>query len=139
MNLATFKSIIEINNPNYEIDFTKPNTIRDLLGFKPKKLRTPYNVSDSTIQIIKTSAILIKCDLVSGGYMNGVKEGILYSFPSMTVPIGYKINISAPTIIYLPINKKVISSILFQITNQKGDLIDLKGEEIALAVHIKQV
>jgi hypothetical protein len=139
VNLSTFKSYIDITNPTYEIDFTKDNTFRGLLGFNSKKLKAGYNKSDDTVQIINTSAILIKSDLVSGGYVNGVKQGILYSFPSMLVPVGYKINITAANIFYLPINRKEITSIYFEITNQHGEIIDLKGEEVCLAVVLKQV
>jgi hypothetical protein len=139
VNLSTFKSFIEITNPSYEIDFTKDETFREILGFNSKKLKTGYNVSDNTVQIIKTSAILIKCDLVSGGYVNGIKQGILYSFPSMLVPVGYKINVIPPNIFYLSINRKEITSIYFEITNQQLEVINLKGEEVALGIHIKQV
>ena len=139
VNLSTFKSVIEITNPTYEIDFTIPKSFRELLGFNSSKLKAGYNKSDNTVQIINTSAIMIKCDLVSGGYVNGIKQGILYSFPSMTVPIGYKVIQVAQNIFYLSIDRKVISNVYFEITNQKGEVIDLKGEEVALAVHIKQV
>jgi hypothetical protein len=138
-NLSTFKSVIEITNPTYEIDFTKPDTFRKILGFGSKILKKGYNISDETIQITNTSAIMVKCDLVDGGYVNGVKECVLFSFPAMTVPIGYKVNICPPNIIYQNINRKVINSVLFEITNQNMELIDLKGEEICIAVHLKQV
>jgi hypothetical protein len=55
----------------------------------------------------------------------------------MTVPIGYKVNIIANNIFYLPINKKEISSIYFEITNQDGEVLNLKEEEVVIAVHIK--
>ena len=139
INLSTFKSYIDITNPSYQIDFTKANTFRELLGFNSRILKHDYNKSDDTVQIIKTSVILIKCDLVSGGYINGVRQGILYSFPSMLVPVGYKLNIMVPNMFYLLINRKEISSIHFEITNQYGEVLDLKGEEVALGVCLQQV
>ena len=135
----TFKSYIEITNPLYQIDFTRTKTFKDILGFKSKVLKEGYNNSDDTVQIIKTSIILIKCDLVSGGYVNGIRQGILYSFPSMLVPVGYKLNITPPNMLYLMINRKEISSVHFEVTNQYGEILDLKGEEIGLAIHIEQV
>lgn len=139
LNLSTFKSYIEITNPAYQIDFTQKDTFRAILGFNSKKLKEGHNKSDETVQITNTSAIFVKCDLVSGGYVNGVRQGVLYSFPSMLVPVGYKINITPANMIYLPINRKEISSIHFELTDQYGKVLDIKGEEVCLAVHIRQV
>src|SRR5690349_494928 len=78
VNLSTFKSYIEITSLTYQIDFSKKDTFRELLGFNPKMIKEGYNIFDGTVQIIKTSAILIKCDLVSGRYINGIRNGMLY-------------------------------------------------------------
>jgi hypothetical protein len=77
-------------------------------------------------------------DLVSNSYHNGIEDNILYSFPSCLVPVGYKINVIPPSTIYLPVNRTIIPSMYFEVEN--GDeLLDIKNETVALALHLRQV
>lgn len=137
--VSTFKSFINITKSEYQVDFTKPNTIGTMLGFNNKILQPGYNISDNTVQITTTSSILIHCDLVSGSYINGHEDNIIYSFPAYTVPVGAKLNIIPPNMFYLPLNRKIISSITFKITDEDGNPLDFKDEEISLAIHLKQI
>ena len=139
VNLSTFKAFIDITNPTFKVNFQEKNTIRDLLGFKSKIISQGHNISDNTVEITKSSAILLHCDLVSGSYINGVESNLLYSFPSYLVQVGYKINVFSSNMIYLPTNRKVISNIHFKLTDEDFNILDLKGEEIVIAVHIRQV
>ena len=139
VNLSTFKSFVEITNPIFTVNFQKDKTIRNLLGFNPKIISQGYNISDSTVQITKTSAILIHSDLISGSYNNGIESDILYSFPAYTVPVGYKMNVFPPSMIYLPINRKIISNMNFKVKNEEGDILDFKGENIVFTIHLRQV
>src|SRR5438093_6814498 len=139
VNLSTFKSFVEITNPAFKVSFREEKTIRELLGFKPKIVSQGYNISDSTVQITRISAILIHSDLISGSYNNGIEVDILYSFPAYTVPVGYKINVTPQSMIYLPINRKIISNMNFAIKNEEGHILDFKGENIVIAIHLRQV
>ena len=42
LKLTTFKSVIEIKRDELRIDFTKPNTVREMLGFESRLLRKGY-------------------------------------------------------------------------------------------------
>jgi len=64
--LQTFKSYINFTNPTYKVNFNRPNTLRELLGYKSKILNSGYNVSDNAVQITTPSSILIHCVLISG-------------------------------------------------------------------------
>ncbi len=57
----------------------------------------------------------------------------------MLVPSGFKLNISPATMFYLPVNRSVINQISFHITDEEENLLDFRGEEMALAVHLKQI
>ena len=50
-NFSTLGSIIEITDPNYLIDFTYDNTIRDLLGFNAVILEDEYNLPQNPVDI----------------------------------------------------------------------------------------
>jgi hypothetical protein len=139
LKLSTFKSVIEIKRDELRIDFTKPNTVREMLGFESKLLLKGYNVSDNTVQITSSSSILIKCSIISGSYHNGKQSNVLYSLPAYVVPIGYKINIEIPERMYLPVNVLTIEKITFEIVDDNEKLLDFKNEKLALAIHLRQV
>ena len=139
LNVSTSKAVIIISNKNYQVDFTKGNTICSILGFNSKIIKDPYNIADTIIQITNITAILIDCDIIEGSYINGKESNVIYSFPAFTVPLGYKMNIMVTNPIYLPVGRQVIRSISFKITDEEGHLIDFNGEEIALAIHLRQV
>ena len=139
VNLSTTKSYINITKPDYKVDFSKPNTLRDMLGFTSQILSTGYNVSNNIVQITNISAIMIHCDLIHGSYVNGKDSNVIYSFPSYTVPTGYKISQFSNTPIYLPVSKSVISSILIKITDEQDNVLNFNGEQITIGLHLRQV
>jgi hypothetical protein len=139
VKLSTYQSYIEIKDDTYMIDFTRPKSIKDILGFSSKILSKGYNISDYTVQITNVSSILISCDLISGSYHNNKEANVIYSFPACMVPSGYKMNIIPPTMIYLPVTKTIINNITFKITDQDFNELDFKNEMITLALHIKQI
>jgi hypothetical protein len=139
VNLSTFKSFVEITNSSFKVNFQAAKTIKDLLGFNARIIGVGYNISDVTVQITRTSAILIHSDLISGSYINGIESDILFSFPAYTVPTGYKMNIFPSTMMYLPINRKTINNMSFTIKNERGHILDFKGEDIVIALHLRQV
>lgn len=139
LNLSIFKVAIQLDPKKIRIDFTKNNTFKDLLGFRSKELNKVYNLADDTAQITTASSILLKCSIIQGSYHNGEESNILFSFPSYLVPIGYKINIVPPTMVYLPVITNVINKITFSITDDNNNLLDFKDEKMALALHIRQI
>ena len=139
LNLNVFKSVIDIKNDKFSIDFTRPKTFRNLLGFDSKVLKKGYNKSDNTVQITSASSILIKCSIISGGYLNGESSNILYSLPAYLVPVGYKINVEVSERMYLPVNTRVIQEIVFEIVDNNNKPLDFKNEQVALALHLRQI
>ena len=139
INLSEIGTIIEIKKENVKIDFTKPNTFREILGFNARILSKGYNKSDNTAQITSSTLILIKCSIIEGSFHNGKENNILYAIPSYLVPVGYKINIIPPTMIYLPVNKNIIKDITFEICDDNFKLLDFKDENMGICIHIRQV
>src|SRR5205085_11856304 len=54
-----------VPNTNYSVDFTKPNSIRTILGFESKKYSQARNLSENTIKIELTNDINIHCNLIT--------------------------------------------------------------------------
>jgi hypothetical protein len=136
----TSQAILSIKNPNIRIDFTKPNSLNKLLGFKPKVYQDTRNISEDIIKITLTNDIDIHCSLItSNSYVNGINKPILYSISAYSVQVGAKIIISEINPIFLPINTSTIDSIRFQILDDNGKLLDFNSEVIILDCLLSQV
>ena len=120
------------------IEFSKE--LADVLGFKEKKIYPPgTHLGERMVNINSVSDINIECDLIQGCYNNGVSSNLLYSFPSNTVPSGYKLTERMNPPIYIPINRKQISNIHIRIVDQNDKIINFNGETISMYLHLRQV
>ena len=140
INKPTSKSILEINNKDYIIDFTMENSIASTLGFDNTKYSYGIYESPNVTDIEKVNAILVHCDLVTGSTINGKNSQVLYSF-SPTVNPGYKIiEIPKPQLYYHPVVKQPkIDKVRIWLTDQNNKLIDLRGEKVTVCIMIKEV
>lgn len=120
------------------VDFTKPNSLASVLGFRNIKLEpNKWHTSPSTISIIKTDVIRVVCNIVSGSLKNGVESHILHEFYP-TVGPGYKL-VEIPTnVIYLPVNTSRLHNITIRLEDQNGNLVNFRGETITLRLHLRR-
>ena len=89
-NFSTLGSVIEVDVViGRKIDFTPNDSIRDLLGFKPKVLQDEYNLSDYAVDILSFDIIFLECDIAQGMVFRGKRSGIIHNF-FMDVDPGYK-------------------------------------------------
>lgn len=135
-NFATLKSTINITNPAYKVDFTSSNTVRTLLGFNSKILKSGYYESDDLVNIMNINSIFVNVDCISESYVNGTASPVLYSFYPNVGP-GYKIIQSPNNLVYLPLNKNALFSIKTWITDQNSNLLNLRGENVTIRFHIR--
>lgn len=136
----TLKSIVEITNENYMVDFGVENSISSTLGFNNEKLLQGTFVSPNPIDIEKVNSVLIHCDFVTGSYVNSDKSNVIYSFSPKVSP-GYKIREHAnPELIFYPVlQQSEIYRVRVWLTDQNNKTIDLRGEQITLSIHIREV
>lgn len=134
-NNSTLRTEIKCNVP---IDFTPNDSIRTLLGFKPRLLApNKLHIGDYPARISAVNVICIDCNLISGSYSNNREVHILHeTFPD--VEPGYKIVDSPVNVIYLPVNSNTIDSITIKIVDQDGKLINFRGETITVRLHLKR-
>ena len=124
---------------NKTVDFNVENSIADILGFE-KKLYNKTTLAPNRANIENDiDSINVICNLANGGYVNGVKKNIIYSIPSFTVPIGYRINEKPTNVVYIPLNRTTIDKIDLYVQDDEGRLIDFSGEEIIVQLHINQI
>lgn len=133
------------------VDFSKKNSIGSVLGFTPNHPFGPvqgstskdrfgprsHHVSNKIIDIQAINNLKIDCDLITGSYHNGMSTHTIYEF-DLAVDPGYKIIEQPKHLIYLPIVRHRISTVNISILDQKGKLIDFRGENITCRIHIKR-
>ena len=73
------------------IDFSHQTSFANLLGFDLAVYKPGNHTSQNKINISDINTINIECDLIQGGFYNGIKDNIIYNFPAFTVLVGYKI------------------------------------------------
>lgn len=122
------------------INFTKPNTIGPLLGFKAKRILSPNrtHISRHPADILKVNVIRVECNIIKGAYLNNNPAHTIHEF-SLDVPPGYKIIETPQNVIYFPVTVRSIHDLNLSIVDQQNNLINFRGETITVRLHIKKV
>jgi len=78
-NFNTLKAVLTLTN-NYQVDFTLANSIRHVLDFKSAIYTADYQESEDVVNIMNISSIPVNVDIVTGSYVNGTMQPVIYSF-----------------------------------------------------------
>lgn len=141
INLNTNTSKCMIFSPKHDIHFDRKNSIGSLFGYSPKTLKATNDIywSDQSINILITNTIRIECNIVEGSFINNKPSHVIHEF-SPDVPPGYQIIEQPSHIIYLPVKKcSNIQRVEVRIINEHGNLVNFRGENISLRLHVKKI
>jgi hypothetical protein len=123
---------------NVTIDFSHPNSLQKLLGFRDKQLKADKtHTSEYPIQINRVNSIRVHCSVTTGSFENGRPSHIIYEF-FPNVPPGYKITIEPQHPIYLPINVREIDTVTVSVTDQNNHLLNFRGDIVNIRLHLKR-
>lgn len=122
-----------------DIHFEKPNSIGPLLGFgKTFVIKDFWHKSPLPVNILSTTVLRVECDITGGSYINGKSSHIIHEF-ALNVPPGYRIIEIPKTNIYFPVNRSIVNNINIRILDIRNNLINFRGEEVQLYLHLKKI
>lgn len=143
---------------NRDIHFETKNSIAPLLGFDRELLQKGKETtnkdeilllkssssgdeillfkSNRVIDIMSVNMIRIQCNIISSSYINSKLVHNLHEFPIDVEP-GYKIIERPSNVIYLPVTADEINTITIRIEDERGELINFRGETITVRIHLK--
>lgn len=143
---ATQKIVITFAFANTIIDFTIPNSVRDVLGFDARLAPTTAQpdghneVGDTTAHFNRVNSYLIQSNLVSNGIpVNSSASGIIASIP-ITVPSGSLINYTPQHPIQMDASELVGQSknyFTFSLLDQLQRPVDTNSEYYSMVVVLR--
>lgn len=121
-----------------DIHFEKEDSFGKMLGFGRETLKANIiNESKYPVNILSTTVVRVECDIIAGSYINGNPRHIIHEFVP-NVPPGYRIIEIPKNVIYFDVNQKLISCINFKLFDSENRLINFRGEEIQLYLHLRK-
>lgn len=137
VNQNTLQTEINCGN-NKTISLSRE--LREILGFTHSDLYFEpgvVHVSPNPAKISKINVIRVGCNIARGSYHNGAASHSIWEFyPS--VPAGYRIVEVPRTVIYHSLNTSRIDTLTVSLLDQHGNLINFRGEEITIRVHLRR-
>ena len=90
------------------------------------------------VNILTNNSILVNFDIISGSYVNGSTQSTIYSFFPDDSP-GYKIIENPHNLLYLPITSDTIHSNSIWLTDQNGNELNLRGDNLSMRFHVREI
>ena len=142
-----YKSNLKINQT---LIFTNKSFFYTILGFTEShsypldylegfyQLISGLYEGNKPINITGIDKVHLKCDVVDGSIVNGVREPILYSF-ALDQPPGHKIYKEPKVKLFKKVNKSVLSHITFYVEDDDYKPVDFNGESILFTCQLIKV
>lgn len=121
------------SNVKFDVD----HSLADMFGLE-KTVYTANTIvtSSKPLSISKVNSIQIEVNIVSGSIQNGVPSNCIYKC-FIHVPPGFRITEIPHNVIYLPLNTDEIDRIVVKLVDERHNLINFRGEEISLELHMQ--
>ena len=121
------------------IGFDEKSFFNTVLGFNPGWDYKHYNkyISQKILNLGNTNKIHLKCDVIDGSVVNGIRKPILYSFVLDKNP-GYKTFCEPETIHYKKINEYVLNTITFCLEEDNNEEVKFNGETLTFTLQMNK-
>ena len=94
--------------------------------------------SNKSINITRVEKVHLKCIVVDGSIVNGVREPIFYSF-ALDQPPGHKIYKEPKVKLFKKINKRVLSHITFYLGDDNYIPVDFNNETVSFTCQLIKI
>ena len=136
-NSNTLKSVLILEN-NYQVDFSQNTSISSVLGFNNTIYTLAFQESENVVNILSINSLFVDIDIISGRYVNGSTQNTIYSFFPNVSP-GFKIVETPVNLVHLPVTLDIIYSLETKLTDQNGQPLNLRGENLTMRFHLKEI
>ena len=136
----TMKTKLDVKAGIIAIRFDEKSFFSTILGFTAGWDYKHYNkyISQKIVILSNTNKIHLKCDVIDGSVVNGLRQSILYSFVLDKKP-GYKVFSEPETIHYKKINKSVLNTITFYLEDDNNEEVDFNGETLTFTLQMVKI
>ena len=136
----TRKTKLVVRSGIIAIRFDEKSFFSTILGFNHGWDYKHYNqyISQKIVSLSNTNEIHLKCDVIDGSVVNGIRQPILYSFV-LDKPSGYKVFCEPETIHYKKINKSVLNTITFYLEDDNNEEVDFNGEILTFTLQMIKI
>ena len=134
------KTKLDVKSGIIAIRFDEKTFFSTILGFSPGWDYKHYNkyLSQKIVNLSNTNKIHLKCDVIDGSVVNGLRQSISYSFVLDKKP-GYKVFSEPETIHYKKINKSVLNTITFYLEDDNNKGVDFNGETLTFTLQMIKI
>ena len=136
LNVNTLQCILTVVGAKCTVSFDVPNALASVLGFKWSIYGVGRHAGDNLVNITSLNSILVHCNIIHSSYMCGIQAPVAYNFLPNAAP-GQRILEAPHNLIYLPMTVHVLSTLTVWLTDQHGELLDLRGEELTIRFHLR--
>ena len=136
----TRKPKLVVNSGIIAIRFDENSFFSTILGFTPGWDYKHYNhyLSQKILNLSSTNKIHLKCDVIDGSVVNGIRQSILYSFV-LDKPSGYKVFCEPEAIHYKKTYKSVLNTITFYLEDDNNEEVDFNGETLFFTLQMIKI
>ena len=122
------------------VKFDEKSFFSTILGFTSGWDYKHYNkyISQKIVNLSNTNKTHLKCDVIDGSVVNGIKHPILFSFVLDKKP-GYKVFSEPETIHYKKLNKSVLNTITFYLEDDNNEEVDFNGETLTFTLQMIKI
>ena len=134
----TMKTKLVVRAGIIAIRFDEKSFFSTVLGFTPGWDYKPYikYTSQKNVNLGSTNKIHLKCDVIDGSVVDGIRQPILSSFVLDKLP-GYKVFCKPETVHYK--KKSVLNTITFYLEDNDHKEIDFNGETLTFTLQMIKI
>ena len=122
---------------NYVVDFRKDKSVNSLLGFGSNLYTSGFHESENMVNILTANSILVNIDIFQV-VMLMVPHNPQFTRSFQMSLLGIKL-LNPHNLLYLPITSDTIHSITIFLTDQNRNELNLRGENLSMRFHLREI